>query len=147
MILSTALKPIAVTIGLGVSNHIGHCDSCNEVHPNIAAVFEAPHEDFEFSIGAFHNSYRKLGIVAGVRWYSTEYTFIDAGFATGYEDQSGMPLTPFGRAGVQVRYDFAAGEFSRHQGWGVSAFVFPSVTKAHRPAIGAGLAFDYRIKF
>lgn len=120
-----------LVIALGLSNHIGHCENCNEVHPHVYGVFDTPYEYLDVHVGAYFNSQRKIGIGVG-GYYERDHLFLELGITTGYRAVSGLALTPFGRAGIKHK--------------NTELFLFPSMSNGEiRLGVGMSQSFTFSL--
>jgi len=80
-----------------MTDHLGVCVTCNEVHPKVEISYEI-NEHFDAAAGAFYNSIRNISPYAGIRW-TPEPFFVEVGAVGGYDQAD---VLPFGRVGIEL---------------------------------------------
>ena len=114
---------IAFSFSLMLTDHLGVCLTCNEVHPRIEIVSEIS-DRWDAAAGVFYNSKRRVSPFFGVRWNGNP-VFAELGVVGGYVEHQ---AAPFGRLGVNLSEDY-------------SAFIFPIL---HAEELRLGIGFEIR---
>lgn len=90
-----------LSIGLALSLHAGFSDAnFNKYHPFVEYTTPS-----EYSIGVTYNSESNVSFYAKKSWNFSDKSFIELGWATGYEafeKEYDIPVTPFLRLGHEV---------------------------------------------
>ena len=90
-----------LTIGLALSIHAGFNDAeFNKYHPFVEYETHS-----QYAVGITYNSENNLSLYAKKGWNFTDDSFIELGWATGYdgiEQEYDIPATPFVRLGYNI---------------------------------------------
>jgi len=90
-----------LTIGLALSIHAGFDDAeFNKYHPFVEYETHS-----QYAVGLTYNSENNLSLYAKKGWNFTDDSFIELGWATGYdgiEQEFDIPATPFVRLGYNI---------------------------------------------
>lgn len=90
-----------LSIGLALSLHVGfNDDNFNKYHPFVEYTTQN-----QYSVGVTYNSENHVSVYAKKAWNFTDDSFIELGWATGYEafeKEFGVPVTPFVRLGYNA---------------------------------------------
>ena len=90
-----------LSIGLALSLHAGFSDdNFNKYHPFIEYETAS-----NYAIGVMYNSENTVSVYAKKQWRFTDSSFIELGWATGYEEieeEYNIPVTPMLRLGYEI---------------------------------------------